>query len=173
MVAGDPRASFIFEKDVEDTYAHLVERVRITKAEEASTPTEQIQLVPENPSQSITFNVPDGPPPEKLEFEGPGLENVDIEDVRKALQARWDIFSSFKPNLREALKKQSLDEVNKVLGDMKVDVAEEVVRLLDMGGILNFSDSGLRDETGQGNDADSEDEDEDEAEEVEAEADGE
>ena len=69
----------VFEKDVEDTYAHLCERVRISKAEEAAVAgQEQIQLVPENPSHTITFNVPDGPPPERLEL-GEGLENVDPE----------------------------------------------------------------------------------------------
>ena len=73
MIAGDPRATAVFEKDVQDTYAHLVERVRISKAEEASA-GEQIQLVPENPNVAIAFNVPDGPPPEHLELEGPGLD---------------------------------------------------------------------------------------------------
>ena len=93
MITGDPRATGIFEKDVQDTYAHLVERVRISKAEESAAGGEQIQLVPENPETSITFNVPDGPPPENLELEGPGFENVSIEDVRKALQMRWDMVS--------------------------------------------------------------------------------
>ena len=119
MVGGDPRATMVFEKDVEDTYAHLVERVRISKAEQdAAGPGEQIQLVPENPSQSITFNVPDGPPPENIELQGPGFDNVDINDVKKALQARWDIFQAFTPDLREALKSQIFDQVNTVLGAM-------------------------------------------------------
>lgn len=158
MVGGDIRATSVFEKDVEDTYAHLVERVRISKAEAASAPGEQIQLVPENPSQSITFNIPDGPPPEKIQLEGPGFENVNIDDVKKALQARWDIFQAFSPELREALKAQSLDEVNKVLGSMKVEDAEEVVKLLDMGGILSFTDTNIRDQTGAEDEADGEDE---------------
>ena len=110
-----------------DTYAHLVERVRISKAEEAAAGGEQIQLVPENPNQSITFNVPEGPPPEHLELEGPGTEDLDIEDVRKALQMRWDVFQSFDEPLQNALKSQSLDEVNKVLGSMSVERAEDVV----------------------------------------------
>ena len=102
--------------------------------------------------------MPDGPPPENLELEGPGFENVSIEDVRKALQMRWDVFQSFDESLQEALKSQSLENVNKVLGAMKVDEAEEVVRLLDVAGILNFSEHGVRDQTGQDADADDEDE---------------
>ncbi|KAI0669237.1 Cdc37 N terminal kinase binding-domain-containing protein, partial [Trametes maxima] len=153
MISGDPRATPIFEKDVADTYAHLVERVRISKAEESAA-GEQIQLMPENPGQSISFNVPDGPPPEHLELEGPGFENVDIADVRKALQMRWDVFQGFDKPLQEALKTQDLDEVNKVLGALSVPRAEEVVRLLDLAGILSFSEGGVRDETGGGDEAD-------------------
>ena len=39
MMSGDPRAPMVFEKDVEDTYAHLCERVRISKAEEEAERT--------------------------------------------------------------------------------------------------------------------------------------
>lgn len=164
MIAGDQRATVIFEKDVVDTYNHLVERVRISKAEETQA-TEQIQLVPENPSTQISFNVPDGPPPENIEFEGPGFEGVNMEDVRKALQMRWDVFSAFALDLQEALRSQSLDKVNKVLGAMRVEDAEEIVRLLDMAGILNFSEGGIRDETGKADGDDGEEgEDEEEAE---------
>lgn len=159
VIAGDPRATSVFEKDVKDTYAHLVERVRISKAEESAAGGEQIQLVPENPGVSISFDLPDGPPPEKLELEGPGFENVSVEDVRKALQMRWDVFTGFDERLQAALKSGSLEEVNKVLGAMSVPEAEEVVRLLDVAGILNFSGSGIRDETGRTNDADEEERD--------------
>ncbi|KAL7280152.1 hypothetical protein ACG7TL_006571 [Trametes sanguinea] len=154
MMSGDPRATSVFEKDVADTYAHLVERVRISKAEEDAA--EQIQLVPENPNQSITFNVPEGPPPENLQLEGPGFEDVDVEDVRKALQMRWDVFESFEEPLQKALKSQSLEEVNKVLGSMSIERAEEVVKMLDMAGILSFSESGIRDATGKDAEADDE-----------------
>ena len=166
-MSGDPRASMVFEKDVEDTYAHLCERVRISKAEEAAAAAgqEQIQLVPENPSQTITFNVPDGPPPERIELQGEGLEGVDPEDVKKALQMRWDVFQGFPPAFQEALRSQSLDQVNKVLGAMKVDEAEQIVQMLDMAGILNFSEHGVRDETGKGKQGE-EDEEEDDEEEV-------
>ena len=151
MIASDPRATGVFEKDVADTYAHLVERVRISKAEEeAAAGGEQIQLVAENPDTKIGFNVPDGPPPEQLQLEGPGFENVSVEEVRKALQMQWNIFSGFDERMQAALKAQSLEQVNKVLGAMKVTEAEEVVRLLDISGILSFSESGIRDETGKG-----------------------
>ncbi|KAF7980515.1 hypothetical protein HWV62_38034 [Athelia sp. TMB] len=155
MVAGDKRAVLVFEKDVEDTYAHLVQRV--LAAQEGSgdgEPAEQIQLVPENPSQTISFNVPDGPPPENITLEGPGTEGLDIEEVRKALQLRWDVFDSFSKDLQDALKDGKLESVNKVLGSMSVEEAEAVVNALDAGGILSFAEGGIRDETKKAGDDD-------------------
>ncbi|KAH7921755.1 hypothetical protein BV22DRAFT_1018697 [Leucogyrophana mollusca] len=146
MIAGDKRAISVFVKDVEDTYAHLA--TRVDASSEPSAQKEQIQLVPENPQSTISFNVPDGPPPEDLRLEGPGTEDLDVEEVRKALQARWDIFSGFSKELQEALQEGTLERVNQVLGDMEVAEAENVVQLLDVGGIMSFVDGGIKDETG-------------------------
>lgn len=152
MVSGDQRAELVFVKDVEDTYNHLITRVRASLIPDDAIPTEQIQLVPENPSSTITFNVPDGPPPETITLTGPGTEDLDPEEVRKALQLRWDVFSALSEKMQEALKAGKLDGVNKVLGAMKVDEAENVVKMLDIGGILSFVEGGIRDQTGQGQD---------------------
>lgn len=149
MIQEDKRAQSVFVKDVEDTYAHLITRVKASQ-EEAKEGTEQIQLVPENPDQTISFNVPEGPPPEDLRLEGPGTEDMDIEEVRKALQMRWEVFNNFDPKFQEAIKKGELAGVNKILGAMDVDTAEEMVQLLDMAGILSFAEGGVRDETGKG-----------------------
>lgn len=151
MTSGDPRAEQVFVKDVEDTYNHLESRVKAAKEEEAqvlANGAEQIQLVAENPGQKITFVIPEGPPPEDLRLEGPGTEELDIEDVRKALQMRWDVFNGFPPAMKEALIAQDLDKVNEVLGKMHVDDAEKIVGLLDSAGILSFAEGGIRDETG-------------------------
>lgn len=165
MIAGGQNAQAIFRKDVEDTYQHIVTRVEIAKREEeeAATAGEQIQLVAENPDTIISFNVPDGPPPENLVLEGPGTEGMDVEDARRALQLRWDLFCGLPENLQNALKTNELAAVNKVLGDMSVSEAENAVQALDMGGILNFAEGGIRDETGrddEDDDADEEDNDE-------------
>ncbi|EKM79280.1 hypothetical protein AGABI1DRAFT_74161 [Agaricus bisporus var. burnettii JB137-S8] len=149
MITGDKRAEKIFLDDFERTYNHLVERVRIT-SETANAGREQIQLVAEDPNVKIEFDVPDGPPPEHLSLEGPGTETLDIEEVRKALQLRWDIYSTFPEDFQEALRGGDLQEVNKVLGEMDVTTAENVVNSLDMAGILSFSQKGVRDMTGQG-----------------------
>ena len=175
MTVGDPRAEAVFLKDVDDTYNHLRQRVLISaeeqrKAAESGEGVEQIQLVAQNPNTTIGFNIPDGPPPEHFQLEGPGTEGFDIEQVRRALQLRWDHFNSFSPELQEALKSQELEKVNAVLGKMSVEDAEEVVRKLDEGGILEFAESGIRDETGRpglGDDEGEADDEDDEDEDVE------
>ncbi|KAF7795325.1 hypothetical protein EIP86_006482 [Pleurotus ostreatoroseus] len=169
MIARDPRATAVFEKDVADTYAHLVTRVASLPPSPPSAPTEQIQLVPENPSATISFNVPTGPPPEHITLEGPGLAGVDPADVRRALQMRWDVFEAFSEEMRAALGSGRLEEVNAVLGAMKVEEAEEVVRLLDVAGILSFAEHGVRDVTGEGEEEAGEEEEEGEEEEGEEE----
>ncbi|KAG6849937.1 hypothetical protein H0H93_003466 [Arthromyces matolae] len=148
MIQGDPRAESVFVNDVDGTYKHLAERVNVSLKEQAEAAgREQIQLVPENPNQTISFNVPDGPPPAELVLEGPEVENLDVEEVRKALQYRWDVFQGFPQDLQESLKEGTLDGVNKVLGDLDVESAESIVQLLDIAGILSFAEGGIRDET--------------------------
>ena len=152
MINADPRAVMVFMKDVDDTYNHIVSRVKANKEEEEALSQEQIQLVPENPDAEISFVVPDGPPPETINLEGPGTEGMDVEEVRKALQMQWDVFNGFEEDMKVALKSQKLEAVNKVLGSMKIVDAERIVELLQVSGILSFSESGIRDQTGGLND---------------------
>ena len=154
MINADPRAVMVFMKDVDDTYNHIVTRVKVNmeEEEELSKGAEQIQLVPENPDAEISFNVPDGPPPENIKLEGSGTEDMDIGEVRKALQVQWDVFDGFEEDMQAALKSQKLEAVNKVLGSMKIEEAERVVQLLQISGILSFSENGIRDQTGESTD---------------------
>ncbi|KAJ6508692.1 Cdc37 N terminal kinase binding-domain-containing protein [Mycena sanguinolenta] len=146
MIAGDKRAEAVFMDDVEKTYAHLVNRVKISQEEAKKGGRETIMLASENEGD-ITFNVPAGPPPDELVL-GEGMEGMDIEEVRKALQFRWEIFQDLPENLQKALQTEELVEVNKVLGEMEVEEAEELLQRLDMAGIIPFSE--VRDETPAG-----------------------
>jgi cell division cycle protein 37 len=147
-IAGHNTALMVFTKDVEDTYNLLRKRVEANK-DEMNKERETIQLVPAEEGQTITFDVPDGPPPAELQLSD-DLKEYSVEQVREALQERWSLFMSLKPKLRKALKNGSLDEVNKVLGTMDVGEAETVVALLNRTGILNFADNGeVRDMTGR------------------------
>ena len=143
----------IFLDDVAKTTDRIVTRAKVVAAERAAKGkggegegegVEQIQLVPASPDQTITFEVPDGPPPAKLEITGEGASDLDPELVREFLQKRWEIFESFPKNLKAALKEKSLDKVNKVLGKMSVDEAEIVVEQLQEAGILSVSQPVLR-----------------------------
>jgi cell division cycle protein 37 len=138
----------VFLDDVEKTYAHLAKRVKLSQEEEQKGGRETIMLQSENEGD-ITFNVPNGPPPTELVL-GEGMEDMDIEEVRKALQFRWDVFQGLPENLQAALKTEQLAEVNKVFGEMDVEGAEEILQRLDMAGIIPFSESGVRDETPAG-----------------------
>ncbi|KAJ6605685.1 hsp90-like protein [Mycena sp. CBHHK59/15] len=148
MIAGDKRAEAVFMDDVEKTYAHLADRVKRSQEEAKQGGRETIMLASENEGD-ITFNVPSGPPPEELVL-GEGMEDMDIDEVRKALQFRWDVFQGLPEKLQTALQTEQLTEVNKVLGDMDVETAEEILQRLDIAGIIPFSESGVRDETPAG-----------------------
>ncbi|CED83763.1 Cell division cycle 37 protein, CDC37 [Phaffia rhodozyma] len=148
------KALHLFQSDVEATYQRMATRVKEMAAEKASSSAggegeEQIQLVAEG-GASVSFNIPEGPPPEEIRLEGEGTEGLDPVQVRAYLMQQWEIFDSFENKMKDALKKESLDEVNKVLGSMKLDEAEKVVGLMSEAGILNFQDGGaIRDETGK------------------------
>ena len=156
MMAADPRAAELFTKDFNDTYAHVKKRAAIVRAEEERTRElggrETIQLVAQDAGTTISFNVPEGPPPAELVLEGEGTEDLDVEEVRRALQMRWDIFQTFDEKFQKALASGKLERVNKVLGDMDVAEAEQVVEALQMGGILSFADEGKIHDTTQGDD---------------------
>nr|XP_019008869.1 cell division cycle protein 37 [Kwoniella pini CBS 10737]OCF47650.1 cell division cycle protein 37 [Kwoniella pini CBS 10737] len=139
MISRNPKSIEMFMQDFNQTYTRIATRtVEMIAEEEAAGEREQIQLVAEDPSVEIGFNLPDGPPPVDLRLEGEGTEEMDIEQVKAFLQRKWDIFQAFPDNLKNALKTEKLDEVNKVLGKMKVAEAEKVVELMQEGGMLSF-----------------------------------
>ncbi|GEM07172.1 hsp90 co-chaperone cdc37 [Rhodotorula toruloides] len=154
MTNSNHAALQIFLDDVAKTSDRIISRAKVVAAERAekaaagSEGVEQIQLVPASPDQTITFEIPDGPPPENLEITGEGAEELDPQLVRDFLQKRWDIFQAFPKNLKAALSEKSLDKVNKVLGRMSVEEAEIVVEQLQEAGILSFETPGIVDQTG-------------------------
>jgi len=137
MISQNPNSVHMFVEDFNTTYTRIAQRT-IEMIAEDTQDREQIQLVAQDPSMEITFNLPDGPPPDELRVEGDGSEDLDLEQVRAFLERKWEIFEGFDDQLKVALKSEKLDEVNKVLGAMKVAEAEEVVELLQEGGMLSF-----------------------------------
>ena len=137
MIAKNPKSVGMFKEDLERTYGRIEIRTQEIIKEEAED-REQIQLVAQDPNMEIAFNLPDGPPPADLRLEGEGAEDMDIEQVRAFLERKWEIFENFDDEFKKALTTQKLDVVNKVLGKMKVAQAEEIVELLQEGGMLSF-----------------------------------
>ncbi len=143
MIQRNPKSIGMFAQDLDATYARIATRTQEMIAEEGNTDDatgerEQIQLYAEDPNMTISFNLPDGPPPAELRIEGEGAEELDMEQVRAFLERKWEIFQGFPEGLRTALRSEKLDEVNKVLGRMKVAEAEAVVEAMQEGGMLSF-----------------------------------
>ncbi|KAJ5776064.1 uncharacterized protein N7511_001075 [Penicillium nucicola] len=122
----DHRASTLFLNDVNDTYFRIKSRAaELSKENSASNDpagVEQIQLHAVDPNTKITINLPAADSQDPTEIE-----------VRK-------IFDAFPKDLQKALETESLDEVNKVLGNMTVEEAEVVVEQLGNGGMLSLEE---------------------------------
>ncbi|KAH8889384.1 hypothetical protein GQ53DRAFT_767053 [Thozetella sp. PMI_491] len=123
------QAQDVFFKDVQDTYQKIKTRAReinLQRAEDAANGitdgVEQIQLHAVEPGTVINITVPPA--------------DSDDPDV----QAARAIFESFDPKMKAALETGSLDKVNKVLGDMKVEDAEDLVNKFGEAGILSLEE---------------------------------
>lgn len=122
----DHQAGTLFRNDVNETYNKI--KIRAAELAKNKSPendpagVEQIQLHAVDPNTQINISIPpaDSSVPEEVE-------------ARK-------IFDSFPPGLRRALQSKSLDEVNKVLGKMSVEEAEEIVEKLGQGGMLSLEE---------------------------------
>lgn len=118
MATPGHQAREAFEKDPAQTFQRIVDMAkRDAKKRRDSAETERMvervqlcSLVDGEASARIVI-----PPAES-----------DDEEVRKARA----IFESFAPEMRAALETGSLDEVNKVLGEMETSEAEELASLL-------------------------------------------
>jgi len=121
------QARKLFLDDVNTTYARIRSRTAELAREhdaDGSSDKEQIQLHAVDPNTQINIVTP------------PPADQCTTDDERAARE----IFDSFPPGLQRALASESLDEVNKVLGKMSVDEAEQVVEQLGNGGMLSLEE---------------------------------
>ncbi|KAF9736889.1 hypothetical protein PMIN04_010431 [Paraphaeosphaeria minitans] len=126
----DHQANKLFNDDVDSTYRRIRDRAAEIKKEREENAdqegVEQIQLHAVDPGTTINIQVP------------PATPTATDEAERAAEAAARQIFEAFPPGLQRALESGKLDEVNKVLGKMSVDEAEEVVEKLGEGGMLSL-----------------------------------
>jgi cell division cycle protein 37 len=112
------QAQKVFYDDVQSTYKRIEVRAkeilkqRAQEEADGSGGVEQIQLHAVDPGTAINIQVPPA--------------NSEDPDIAKSRE----LFEAFPPGLQRALESGSLDEVNKVLGKMSVEQAEEVVAQL-------------------------------------------
>ncbi|OOF98257.1 hypothetical protein ASPCADRAFT_205513 [Aspergillus carbonarius ITEM 5010] len=126
ITTADHQAGTLFRNDVNETYNKIktraAELARDSSASNDPAGVEQIQLHAVDPNTKITINIPAAESNEPVEVE-----------ARK-------IFESFSKDLQTALASESLDEVNKVLGKMSVEEAEDVVEKLGQSGMLSLEE---------------------------------
>lgn len=109
------QAQKVFFDDINSTYNRIrvrakeIEKQRAQEEADGAGGVEQIQLHAVDPGTTINITIPP-------------VKSEDPEQVR----AR-ELFTAFPPGLQRALESGSLDEVNKVLGKMSVEEAEEIV----------------------------------------------
>ena len=117
----------IFHDEVLSTYSNLrtrceeIKKRQMEQGAKDNEGVEQIQLHPVEPGTTINIIVPQ-----------PHSEEEVDREARK-------VFESFSPRLQKALESGSLDEVNKVLGDMSIPEAEDVVAKLGEVGVPSLS----------------------------------
>ncbi|PQE04549.1 Hsp90 co-chaperone Cdc37 protein [Rutstroemia sp. NJR-2017a BVV2] len=121
------QAQKVFFDDVNSTFDRIRTRAREIEKQRAAEDgegggVEQIQLHAVDPGTSINIKIP------------PASSEDPAEQQSRA------IFDTFPPGLQRALESGSLDEVNKVLGKMSVEEAEEIVGQLSEGGMLSLEE---------------------------------
>ncbi|KKK22665.1 hypothetical protein ARAM_002574, partial [Aspergillus rambellii] len=120
------QAGTLFRNDVNETYHKIKTRAaELAKDSSASNDpagVEQIQLHAVDPNTKITINIPPSQSSDPVEIE-----------ARK-------VYESFSKEMQKALASESLDEVNKVLGNLSVEDAEDVVEKLGQTGMLSLEE---------------------------------
>lgn len=122
------QARDVFLKDVQGMYGNIRTRAAEINKQRAASGSglaegegvEQIQLHAVEPGTVINIHVP----PEN---------SADPED-----QEARKVFEAFSPEMKKALESGSLDEVNKVLGNMNVAEAEDLVGKFGEAGVLSL-----------------------------------
>ncbi|PYI25110.1 hypothetical protein BP00DRAFT_384870 [Aspergillus indologenus CBS 114.80] len=126
ITTADHQAGTLFRNDVNETYNKIKTRAaQLAKDGSASNDpagVEQIQLHAVDPNTKISIAIPAAESQDPIEVE-----------ARK-------VFESFSKEMQNALASESLDEVNKVLGELSVEEAEDVVEKLGQFGMLSLEE---------------------------------
>lgn len=116
-VGEDSPARAGFMQDVQSTLEHIKKRCEFIQSEHEQQGEAQIQLKSLDDSVELLVNIPE-------------------EGTKE-----YEVFSTkLSPELQAAVKTGSLDEVNKVLGSMKVEDAEKVLEVFNECGVIGINE---------------------------------
>ncbi|CCE78198.1 Piso0_000815 [Millerozyma farinosa CBS 7064] len=107
-----------FLQDVENTFNHIKKRCEIIKEEQTQNNDDEalIQLKALDDNTELSVNLP------------------------KEGTKEYEIFSTkLSPEMQEAVKKGSLDEVNEVFAKLKVEEAEEILEIFNECGVIGIN----------------------------------
>lgn len=110
-----------FKNEVEKTFTHIKTRCKILseeQVEEYGEEAQEIQLKSIDEDTKLVVNLPDS-------------KSTDPEEIQ-----RCEIFDKLPKSMKDALKTESLDEVNKVFHGMPISQAEEILEIFDACGVI-------------------------------------
>jgi cell division cycle protein 37 len=116
--APNPQPRRLFEDDVNKTYTRIKNRCAEINAEKKEQQVETIQLQQMQEGSKLTVRIP----------------NEDNEDEKQAVE----VYNCLPPRFKTALETGELEEINKVLADMKVEDAEVVLKVASDYGFLDL-----------------------------------
>ncbi|KAI9289884.1 hypothetical protein BC943DRAFT_312826 [Umbelopsis sp. AD052] len=108
----------LFDDDVNKTYTRIKNRCAEINAEKKEQQVETIQLQQMQEGSKLTVRIPD----------------ANNEEEKQALE----VYECLPPNFKTALQTGELDEINKVLAEMKVEDAEVVLKVASDYGFLDL-----------------------------------
>jgi cell division cycle protein 37 len=108
----------LFEDDVTKTYTRIKNRCAEINAEKKEQQVETIQLQQMQEGSKLTVRIPD----------------ANNEEDKQA----FEVYECLPPNFKTALQTGELDEINKVLAEMKVEDAEVVIKVASDYGFLDL-----------------------------------
>jgi len=124
MITGFEKAQKMFMEDVDNTYNHIVGRVKILKAKREAEEAEEKRQIE---ARLKIAEQPDGT------YIWPMDENPSEEEKKKA-----ETFATFTPDIQKALLTMDPDDINAILAKMTKEEGQELIRKCSESGLIQF-----------------------------------
>jgi len=124
MITGFEKAQKMFMEDVNNTYNHIVGRVKIMKEKREAEEAEEKKQIE---ARLKIAEQPDGT------YIWPMDENPSEEEKKKA-----ETFATFTPDIQKALLTMDPDDINAILAKMTKEEGQELIRKCSESGLIQF-----------------------------------